>query len=98
MQFVLSMGSSYNAIWFLRDKFYKCLIIALPSAAVFNQFRSLSLPRKLGTQKAKSYLFLALLRGFLSRQGLTAAPHLMRKVSQARTSQQKFPGTLEIHL
>lgn len=36
MQFVLSTDSSYNAIWFLRHKFYKYLSITLLSVAVFN--------------------------------------------------------------
>lgn len=42
MRFVLSTNSSYNAIWFLRHKFYTYLNIALLSAAVFNQLRSLT--------------------------------------------------------
>lgn len=76
MQFVLSLGS-YNAIQFLKRKFYKYLSITLPSAAVFNWFRNsiLTFTRKLGTQKSKFCLLLALPWGFQYNQVLTAAPH-----------------------
>lgn len=76
MQFVLSTDSSYDAIWFLRHKFYNYLSITLLSVAVFNWLRSLTFTRKLDTQKSVSYLFLPLLRGFLYGQGQTAVLRL----------------------
>lgn len=97
MPFVLSTDSPYNAIWFLRHKFYKYLSITLLSVAVFNWSRSLTLTctGKSGTQKSKPCLFLPLLGGFLFGQGHAAVHHLFPCAKSPRSGPAEILRTLQ---